>query len=299
VRQTGQSAREKWLEELLLSMKNLSASRLSASIIILAFLSLANGLFAQAVTNQECVVAAPPAGVIKGIISAGDRSGVLIVGGKTVYSNDTFTVTTRGHQVTWKVVGFANNQPRFARLGSDSSSPLSTSLDAAPNFDKLVMFLESEAITYKAASTSILKDKAVARTREHLGNWCQSNQLCVAGTLSDISMVNDTTASLRLSNVYRGSFERIRNPCLFTSGPHMINVPMTKDQAATLKAGYKVIISGCPSFISGKDQQIVDANLQVKSFVSFLMSHDIRFIGAIYLDQIKYDIFDPKQETVQ
>lgn len=280
-------------------MKNLTSNSFLRNCVILAFLSFANGLLAQAITNQECVVATPPAGVVKGIISAGERSGVLIVGGRTVYSNDTFTVTTRGHQVTWKVVSFSNNQPRFARLVSDSSSPLSTSPDSVPNFDKLVMLLESEAITYKAASTSILKDEAVTSTREYLGNWCQSNQLCVAATLSDISMINDTTAALRLSNVHRGSFERIRNPCLFATGPHMINVPMTKDQAAMFKAGYKVIISGCPSFSSGKDQPMADALIQAKSFVSFLMSHDIRFIGAIYFDQIKYDIFDPKNETVQ
>lgn len=279
--------------------KTSTSIRFSSLCIILACLSHAVNLFAQALPDQEFIEAQPPAGVAKGTMRAGDRCGVLVAGGKTVYSNDTFSITTRGHQVTWKVTGFTNNQPRFARLVSGSPSPFSTSPDCVPNFDKLVMFLEPEANTYKAASTSILKDKAVAKVREHLGNWCRSNQLCVAATLSDISMVNDTTAQLRLSNVHRGSFERIRNPCLFATGPHMVNVPMTKDQAATFKAGYKVIISGCPSFSSGKDSQIVDAILQTKSFVSFLMSADTRFIGAIYLDQIKYDIFDPKNETVK
>jgi hypothetical protein len=280
---------------------SLTSIRFSSLCITLACLSRAVGLFAQAVPDQDFIEAKPPAGVVKGTMRAGDRCGVLVAGGTTVYSNDTFSVTTRGHQVTWKVTGFTNNQPRFARLVSGLPSPYSTSPDCVPNFGELVMLMESEVNVYKAASTKVLRDQAIAATHKRVETWCKTNTLCVVATLSDISMVDDNTACLKLSNVNRGAFDNIRYPSVSPQGPSSISVPMTKSQAASYKAGYRVLITGSPSFSPGTDNQFQNAYLQVKSFVSFQMRliGDARFIGAIFLDQVKYDVFDPKNETVQ
>jgi hypothetical protein len=114
-------------------------------------------------------------------------------------------------------------------------------------------------------------------------------------------MIDASTARLKFSNVNRGAFDGIRAPCHFILGPSAISVPMTKTQAASYKAGYRVVITGCPSFSPGTGNQLKDAFLQVNSFVSFQMQliGDARFIGAISLNQVKYDIFDSKNETVQ
>ena len=302
VRQTGQSLREKRQVPLLVSMNNpLTSIRFSSLCLILACLSHAVGLFAQAVPDQDFIEAKPPVGVVKGTMRAGDRCGVLIAGGKTVYSNDTFSVTTRGHQVPWKVTGFTNNQPRFARLVSGSPSPYSTSPDCVPNFDKLVMLMESEAIVYKAASTKILRDQAMAATRKRADAWCKTNILCVAATLADISMVDDNTACLKLSNVNRGAFDNIRYPSVSLFGPRHINVPMTQEKAGSLKAGYRVIITGTPSFGFGDGNLMSDGLLQQNGFVCFrlLVLTQPSFVGAVFLDQVKYDVFDPKNETAK
>ena len=298
-RQAGHSARESRQMTLLLFMNYLSSIRSSAICIILAFLFLTQGSIAQVVTNQGFVVATPPEGLIKGVIKAGNRSGVLVAGGKTVYSNDTFTVTTRGHQVIWKVIGFPNNQPQFARLLLSSPSPYSTSLDCSPNFNKLVMLLESEANLYKAASTKILRDQVIATTRKRVEEWCKTNTLCVVATVADISAVDDKTVKIKLSNVNRGEFDRIRYPSVSLWGPTHITVPMTRDKAGLLKAGYRVVLSGIPSFNPGTDNIMGDGFLQQSGFVSFRFSliGDPRFVGAVNLNQVKYDVFDPKLET--
>jgi len=269
--------------------------------IILSVFSHTSVLLAQTVTNQEFVEAKPPAGVVKGTMRAGDRCGVLVAGGKTVYSNDTFSVTTRGHQVTWKVTGFTNNQPRFARLVSGPPSPYSTSPDCVPNFGELAMLMESEAIVYKAASTKILREQTMAATRMRVATWCKTNILCVSATLADISMVDENTACLKLSNVNRGAFDNIRYPSVFIQGPSSISVPMTRDEAATLKAGYKVIITGSPSFGLETLTTLNGNPIYKEGLVRFVVSllGDPHIIGALFLDQVKYDVFDPTKETVQ
>lgn len=275
--------------------------RFSSLCIILASFSLATALFSQAVPEQEFIEAKPPVSVVKGTMRVGDRCGVHIVGGKTVYSNDTFTITTRGHTVTWKVIGFTNKQPRFARLALDNSHLLSPPLDCVPNFGNLLMLLEEKAAKYKSASTSILKDQVMTETRNRVAEWCNTNQLCIAATLADIRMIDDATACLQLANVNRGAFNSIRYPLIFMEGPCRISIPITKNKAASLKAGYKVIITGNMSFSPKDEMLMADGPVRRKGHVSFWINleGDPRFVGAVLLDQVKYDIFDPKNETVQ
>ena len=283
-----------------MNIKSQLICRYSIIIVLLGVLQ-STVLLAQPIGTQEFIEAKPPAGLVKGIIKAGNQRTVLLVGGKTVVSNSTFTVTTRGHRVTWKVIGFTEKEALFARLVSDTPSPYSTSPDCVPNFGSLLMLLEENASMYKLASTSILKDQVMTETRNRVKEWCNTNQLCIAATLSDIKMIDDATACLQLNNVNRGEFNNIRYPLIFMEGPSRISIPITNIHAASLKAGYKVIITGNLSF-SQKDEMLMhDGPVRRKGHISFWINlqGDPRFVGAILLNQVKYDIFDSKAETVQ
>lgn len=266
----------------------------------IAALLAASLTYAQPETNKHFVESAPPPGVIKGVIKAGDRCGVLIAGGRTVYSNDTFSLIIHGYTNTWTVLGFTNNQARLGKSVLDARRPHSTPPNCVPNFDKLVMLLESEAVAYKDASTKVLKEQVMETTLRRAKAWGSSNQLCMAATLTDISMVADETARIKLAKVNRGAFDAIKFPTLFMQVPVYITVPMTKEYAATLKSGYRVLITGTPSF-GNESISIVNGKMIRKSgLVHFSASvlGDPRFIGALFLDQIRYDIFDPAKETV-
>jgi hypothetical protein len=84
-------------------------------------------------------------------------------------------------------------------------------------------------------------------------------------------------------------------------GPSRISIPITKTEAASLKAGYKVIITGNMSFSPKDEMLMADGPVRRKGHVSFWINleGDPRFVGAVLLNQVKYDIFDPKAETVK
>jgi len=244
--------------------------------------------------------ATPPPGVVKGFMKAGKRCGALIAGGKMVYSNDVFTVTTRGHKVVWKVLEVSDKKARFARWPFDSANPLSARPDCTPNFGELAVLLEQRAQAYKSASTGALKDQVMTETHKCANSWCVSNQtLCIMGTLSDLTVIDDTTALLRLKEVDCGPFSAIRQPGLCISQPLQFTVPMTKEQALSFKAGYTAVLTGCPTFHSSASPLLGNDLLPKQSVASFSMLIDAQCIGSLSLADIKYDIFDPKAETVQ
>ncbi len=251
----------------------------------------------EALTFSESAL---PAGVVRGVINAGGRCGALIAGGKTVYSNDVFTVTTRGHKVMWKVLEVSDRTNRFARASSPAANPLSPAPDCRPNFGGLAMLLEQGAQSYKAASTRALKDQVMAETREGASGWCASNRtLCVTGTLSDLTVTDANTARLRLTDVDCGPFSAIKRPTLYMHRPLQFTVPMTKERALSCKAGYTVILTGRPVFQPGVGLLMVDGLVQKQSVTSFMMPVDLQCIGALTVTGVRYDIFDPKAETVQ
>ena len=245
--------------------------------------------------------AAPPAGVVKGFMKAGGRYGALIAGGRTVYSNDTFAVTARGHKVTWQVLEVTDKGGRFAREQSAAEVPHSPPPGCVPNFGGLVMMLEDSAREYKAATTDALKDQVMAAARDNAKSWCASNRvMCVKGTLSNLTMADDNTALLRLTNVDCGLFKTIRHPNLYVHSPLEIKIHLTRDQAQGFKAGNTAILSGRPVFRPGTDILLIgDALTQKGALTCFRILTDTRMIGAIDLADPKYDIFDPKAETVQ
>jgi len=255
---------------------------------------------AQSNESETFSETTPPPGVVKGFIKAGERRGAVIVGGKTVYSNDVFTVTTRGHKVVWKVLEVSDKVARFAREPSESLNHPAPSPDCASNFGELAMLLEKGAQSYKSASTRALKDQVLAETRERANAWCSSNRtLCVTGTLSDLTANDGNTALLRLMNVDCGPFSAIRNPGLFINRPFQFIVPMTREQTLSYKAGYAVVLTGCPAFHPGEGLLTVNGLILKPTVTCFLMPVDISCVGALTVTDVKYDIFDPKAETVQ
>ncbi len=186
--------------------------------------------WAQTNTSGQYIETNLPPGVYKGIVKVGDRFGVVIVGGKTVYSNDTFTLTTHGLKAKWKVLAVANKKARFARAVPDQVSPYATPPDCVPNFGEFVMLLDKEAKAYQQASTQLLKDKIIAAASVKAQDWCLSNRtMCVKGVLADVIMLATNTARVRLKKKKWVS----RN--LFRIPTSMLTYPLKKQSASRRK----------------------------------------------------------------
>lgn len=271
------------------------------TFIRFALSSMACASLASAQTNETRTFreAIPPAGVVKGIMKAGNRCGVLIVGGKMAFSNDTFTLITRGHKVKWQVLEVTDNKSRFAREVSESESTRSPPLDCPPNFSELVMLLEESARSYNDASTRLQKDDVMAKTHKIAQSWCTNDLLCIKATLSDVSMAKDGIALLRLCNIDRGPFDAIAKPFLHVNKSSDIKVMVPRERALSYKSGYSVILSGRPKFRPGAETPLVDELTKQGTFALFRMLSDFIPIGSLDLTDIKFDIFDPKVESVQ
>jgi len=240
--------------------------------------------------------------VCKGIVKVGDRFGVVIVGGKTVYSNDTFTLTTHGLKAKWKVLAVANKKARFARAVPDQVSPYATPPDCVPNLGEFVMLLDKEAKAYKQASTQLLKDKIIAAARVKAQDWCLSNRtMCVKGVLADVIMLATNTARVRLKKEEMGQSKSFPDSNLYVNVPIEETISVSKETALTFQAGNTVVLVGCPVFIPAHDAPVPgERKLITESFTYFKICSDRKpFIGALRLTDIRYDIFEPKNETVQ
>lgn len=239
----------------------------------------------------------PSPGLIKGIIRTGDREGVIVIGGKTVLPGETFTVTTRGVKVVWKVLAVTAGKARFARAVSAAADSCATPPDCRPNYADFLKVLQRGAEAHKAASTSVQKEQILAATRESARLWCASNTLfCVQGTVLDVNMLDDNNARLRLKcaddpNALNHSFFLLR--------PLSIEIPIRRERAITHKAGDHVLLCGRPVFIKSSGSLIADGMTLGESFASFLILHGGTPIGSLQLSEPRFDIYDPKCETLQ
>lgn len=244
---------------------------------------------------------ASPAGVIRGYVKAGDRWGALLAGGRTVYSNDTFTVKSRGHTCLWKVLEVSNGRARLARAESSPASPFSTPPDCKPNFGEFLALFDKGSRAYKEASTQVQKNQIMSTLRENAKQWCSQHAvLCVKGDLSDLVMQDDNNALLRLQNVDCWKFKPPRTPTLYIYPSFEVRIPISREQALSLKKGDQVILCGRPTFRSGSDTlPNIDGLAQLTCFTSFRMLPDVASIGFLSLEDVRYDIFDPKSDSVQ
>ena len=270
--------------------------------LLFLVMSCVSILCAQTNTPGQYIETNLPVDVCKGFVKVGGRFGVLIAGGKTVYSNDTFTLTTRGVKAKWKVLEVVDKKARFARALPDKVSPYATPPDCAPNLSELVMLLDKEATLYKQASTQLLKDKIVAAARLKAQNWCSSNQIvCVQGKLADATMMTTNTARVRLETVDFGQSATVPNSNLYVKLPLEETINVSKEIALTFEAGNIIVLAGRVTFLPAHDSYVIGEKKQFNdSFTYFRMGSAPKpFIGAIRLTDIKYDIFNPKNETVR
>lgn len=265
---------------------------------ILALFLCASFSYAQTNSNTQFLEAVPPAGAVKGFIKAGDRCAALIVGGKTVYSNDVFTVMLQGRQSVWKVLAVTDKGARFAYL-PEPERTLAPPPDETLSFGEFLMFLEDRARIYKDASTSVLKEQAVERIRDSARSWCMTNRsLCVKAVLSDIAMNDANSARLSLKNVEYGPFKTNPIPNLYVSPFFKIDVPLKRDQALGFKAGDTVVLSGQPNFcLNPHVTSFINGHMQRGVFTSFSILSDSREIGSLQLYEPKFEIFTPKTES--
>jgi len=253
--------------------------------------------YAQAVP-QEFVETVPPKGIIRGFLQVGGQYGALVAGGDTVYSNDIFAVISRGNTVQWKVLELTADKKRFAR-DVLNDNPHATPDNISPNFGDLVMILENDAKKYKAASTKVLKEEELKVTCEDAANWCSNNVLCVKGELAEISMESSAFATIRLKNVDTGPFAKMRIYNLFVDTSYQLEIPIAREKALMVKAGDTVIICGKPVFYPGSLKFIADAIRGKKTFTQFRMLGDIAMIGSLDIEDLKFDIFDSRNESVK
>ena len=273
--------------------------RMNTGVAFLTFLVVASSALAESQTAQFEIASIPP-GVLKGIIKSGERYGAFIASGRTVYSNDTFTVTKHGHPVTWKVLDINLNGARFAKLSTDTTNAPHPPLDLVSNFGAFLMQLEQGSKVYSAASTRLLKDQAMEAALTSVANWCASNQtLSVIGTLSDLAMVDDRTAQLQLKDLDYGHFKSVQNPKLYINPTFQINVPFTRADAERVKAGDTVVLCGRPIFRPKPSLAADNATSTKPPFTCFSISSDGCLIGCLEIVTPVCDIFDPKKETVQ
>ena len=73
---------------------------------------------------------------------------------------------------------------------------------------------------------------------------------------------------------------------------------MTRKQALSFRASNTVILTGHPTFHPRAGRMITDGVILKPSATFFTMSSDAQSIGAITVTDTKYDIFDPKAESV-
>jgi len=273
--------------------------RMNTGVAYLTFLVLASNALAESPAAQFENASIPP-GVLKGIIKSGERYGAFIAGGRTVYSNDTFTITKHGHPITWKVLDITLNGVRFAKLSTDTTNAPHPPLDLVPNFGAFLMQLEQGSKVYSSASTRLLKDQAMEAAVTSVANWCTSNQtLYVVGTLSDLAMVDDRTAQVQLKNLDYGHFKAVQNPKLFINPTFQINVPFTRTDAERVKAGDTVVLCGQPIFRPKSSLAVENATPLKPPFTCFSIAADGSLIGSLEIVDPVCDIFDPKKETVQ
>ncbi|MDD5705172.1 MAG: hypothetical protein PHR35_04560 [Kiritimatiellae bacterium] len=260
-------------------------------------------LFVSTACAQDAVgifqEATPPAGVVKGFANSGNRDGVLVIGGRVVYPDETFTVTARGNKVIWKVIEVTKGKARFARAISGPANMLAPPPDATPNYGDFLNILKQGALAHKAASTSAQKEQIMASLRDAAKTWCAENELfCIRGIVTDLTMLNDRTTKLQFK-IADGSQEVSWKDNLIFLGPFQINIPLSRDQALVHKAGHHVFLCGRPTFLTGPMPLYTSGITLQNPFASFQMFDGFSMIGSLYIANPRFAIYDPANESLQ
>jgi hypothetical protein len=243
--------------------------------------------------------ATPPAGVVKGFVTNG-KSGVLVIGGRVVYPDETFTVTSHGRMVIWKVIEIKNRKARFARSISGPANMLAPPPDSTPNYGSFLDILQQGAQAHKAASTSVQKEQIMASLRDAAKAWCAENAVfCIRGIVTDLTMLDDRTAQLRFK-IADGAQEVGWKDNLIFHGPFQLNIPLRRDQALGYIAGHHVFLCGRPTFLAGPLPLFTSGITRQTPFASFQMFDGFSMmIGSLQIDNPRFEIYDPANETIQ
>ena len=276
--------------------------RLLPLIIFSSCLSLA-----QEQGPSTLVEAVPPHGLVKGLMSVGDRCCVILARGRVVYSNEVFTIISQGQRITWRVLEVAKSKARFAREVFPSEAMSVAAFQTGESkrgaltntFEALLMQMEKGASSYAGASTRLQKDEIRTSTRKKATDWCSQNELHVKAVLADIDMVEDNCARVWLRDLEVGPFSAIKQPKLKIFKPGKIAVSMTREKALEAKAGFAVILSGQPNFVCGNSNAYYNILAQQSVIMSMSFPDDATALGLLALDNIRCKIFDPKSETLR
>ena len=228
--------------------------------------------------------AALPPGVITGYISVGGRTGAVVTGGRTVYPNDTFTVTLSGRTTTWKVLGIDHMRGRFAvetpenGNGQQTPCPQPTS-----DFTALASMLEQRARAYSSATTRVQKDKVMSEAREDAKAWCASNTvISIRGELAECRRAVAGKYRVKLVKVAKGNSGNEQSPDLYIHPTFEADISLSDEQALGCKAGDAVALRGKPVFRTKLTTTVTVVNGVMTishSFTSFRMIADSELIG--------------------
>jgi hypothetical protein len=245
-----------------------------------------------------------PPGVVIGYISVGGRTGAIVAGGRTVYPNDTFTVTLNGHTTTWKVLGIDRMRGRFAvETPENGTAQQSQCPQPTSDFAVLTSMLEQRARAYSSATTRVQKDRVISEAREEAKAWCASNTvISIRGELSECRLAVAGRYRIKLVKVAKGNSGKEQSPDLNIHPTFEADIPLSDEQALRCKAGDVVALRGNPVFKT-KTATTVTAVKGVitilNPFTSFRMIADSELIGDFDIRTESCDIFDTAKETVR
>lgn len=263
-------------------------------------LAFAAGMNAQESSSPVFEETALPDGALRGLMQVNGRCGALIAGGRLVYSNDIFIVTTHGRSVRWRVLSVTKKDARFARERTASDVSIPPPLSDASNFGTLLMLLERGAQAYTSASTRPLKTEAIKTTWLAAITWCMSNPtICVRGTLADVTILNDQTVLLRLKDLDCRPFKSTRSSQLYVYQTFQQKLHLRRERALEMKAGDTVILSGQPVFHPEAQSAFSQNDKTQPYFVHFRIRSDGTSIGSLEIFDSAWEIFDPKKETLR
>jgi hypothetical protein len=110
-------------------------------------------------------------------------------------------------------------------------------------------------------------------------------------------MLDDTTAQLRLNNADAEKVGLKEN--FIYHGTFRINIPLPRDQALGYKAGHHVLLCGRPTFLAGPLPLFASGITRQTPFASFHMLYGASIIGSLQIDDPRFEIYDPANETIQ
>lgn len=275
--------------------------KLTTRILLLAAFALYASADGTATQFRE---AALPPGVVTGYISVGGRTGAVVAGGRTVYPNDTFTVTLNGHTTTWKVLGIDRMRGRFAvETPENGTAQQSQCPQPTSDFAMLASMLEQRARAYSSATTRVQKDRVMSEAREDAKAWCASNTvISIRGELAECRRAVAGRYRIKLVKVAKGISGKDQGPDLYIHPTFEADISLSDEQALRCKAGDVVALRGKPAFRTKPTTTVTVVNgvmTILNPFTSFRMLADSELIGDFDIQTESCDVFDPAKETVR